>query len=426
MTLCTGALLLSGCKDIVIEKETEINSIPPEATNQRTKIERARPIALQPQARAILSQNNSFSFLFFKAVSLVHDKNENLFLSPYSASALLGMLYNGADGETKKEIANVLGMSAYTPEEVNQYYQDLTKALVEVDPNTSLSLANAIWVNKYYTLKNTFVALNQKYYDAEVSALDFALPSALKTINDWCNEKTKGTIPRILDELSPATVAVLANAIYFKSFWTTDFDPSKTVNKPFSNINGTTSTVPMMHQKELELLYAHMDVCGMVTLPYANTAFAMNLILPNEGEDIDALIADLDQETWQLIWSHSQTAKVTLSMPRFKIENKLDSLSGILATLGMPSAFTPDKADFSAMIADAAVFISRVIQKSYISVDEAGTEAAAVTLANVAMSIPGLLPTPPYVTMVLNRPFIFTITEQSTGAILFMGKVVKL
>ena len=388
---------------------------------EKTIINPAISIILQPHTIAILYQNNSFAIDFFKAVSQQHDNN--LFLSPFSLSAVLGMLYNGAAGTTQEEIAKVLRMSDYTPDEVNQYYLKLTKALLEVDPNTSLSLANAIWSNKGVTLKNPFVVLNQDYYDAEVSTLDFSLPSALNTINDWCNDKTKGTIPKILEEIDPSTLVILANAIYFKSFWVNDFDKTKTVDKPFHNIDGTTSIVPMMHLRELELKYAQMNRCGMVSLPYANTAFAMNLILPLQGEDIDDLIEDLDATAWQMMTATSTKTKVTLSMPRFKIENTLEDLRSILVDMGMPSAFL-ESADFSNML-NINAFISRVIQKSYISVDEDGTEAAAVTLANTVTSIvPG--PSPKEVTMVLDRPFIFAITEQSTGIILFMGKVVKL
>ena len=385
-------------------------------------IEPAQPITLQAQTRTILEQSNLFAFNFFKAVS--QHQNENLFLSPYSMSAVLSMLYNGAAGETKAEIAKVLGMDGYTPDQVNSYYKELTTALLKVDPNTSLSLANAVWARKGITLKNPFVEVNQDYYDAEVGTLDFSLPSALRTINDWCNEKTKGTIPEILNTISPYTIVILANAIYFNSFWTNGFDKSETANKPFNNINGTTSTVPMMHQKQLKLLYAQMDRCGMVTLPYSNNAFAMNLILPKEGEDIDDLIEDLDKESWQVMKSHSSITKVTLSMPRFKVENNLE-LTNILIAMGMPKAFS-NNADFSAMLDDNSAKVSDVIQKSYISVDEEGTEAAAVTV--IGMETTAIEPESPIdeVIMVVDRPFIIAITEQSTGAILFMGKITKL
>ena len=421
--LCAGVVMLSGCKDIVLEETNYAPNLNSQEPIKKTEIEQAQNIKLQPQTRAILAQNNAFSLDFFKAVSQSCDTN--LFVSPFSMYAALGMLYNGAEGETKKEIAEVLRMDDYTPLQMNEYYQELTQALLEVDPSTSLSLANAIWTNKGYTLQNSFVGLNQDYYDARISTLDFSHPSAVQTINDWCNEQTKGTIPWIVGAIDPKTIVILANAIYFQSFWTYDFDPSKTIDKPFYNINGATATVPMMHQKELGLWYAQMDDCGMVTLPYANTAFAMNLILPHKGVDVDAVINELDAASWQAIMAHRDQTKVTLSMPRFKVENYLEDLTGILAALGMPSAFSPFDADFSAMVNDDDVFISEVIQKSYISVDEAGTEAAAVTLLSLQGSL-GLQSNPKEVTMVVDRPFMFAITEQSTGAILFMGKVTQL
>ena len=417
--LLLSALLLFACSEN--KKEPEIKTEDP-INREKGEIEWARRIDLQAKTRAILEQNNFFALDFFKAVVQKTDEKK-LFLSPYSMSAALGMLYNGAEGKTKTEIAKVLGMSDYTPEEINEYYQELTTALLAVDPNSSLSLANAIWANKGVTLKNSFVDLNKDYYDAEVSTLDFSQPSALKTINDWCNENTKGTIPKILDAIAPSNIAILANAIYFKSFWTKDFDKSKTVSKPFNNIDGTSSTVPMMYLK-YKLLYSQMDVCGMVTLPYANTAFAMNLILPNEGVNVDALIADFDGASWQAMMANRTSTTVTLSMPRFKIENELNNLADILAAMGMPTAFSGD-ADFSAMVDNLQAFVNQVIQKSYISVDEDGTEAAAVTLMTMDTS-PGPMPNPPEVTMVFDRPFFFAITEQSTGVILFMGKVTAL
>jgi serpin B len=313
-------------------------------------------------------------------------------------------------------------MGDFPPEQVNQYYQELTKALLKADPKTNLSLANAIWANKNITLKNNFVSLNKEYYDAEVGSFDFLQASTLKTINDWCYKKTKGTIPQIVDKIEPTTVIILANAIYFKSIWTDKFDKSNTKDKPFRNIDGSSSTVPRMHQKPLKLLYAQMDNCGMATLPYSNGAFAMNLILPEEGQGIDVLISDLDGALWQIMTAHREVATVTLSMPRFKVESKLEKLQDILATLGMPLAFSPNNADFSAM-SDVQVYISDMLQKSYISVDETGTEAAAVT---VGKGNPTAIRDPKEVTMVLDRPFLFIITEQSTGAILFMGKVVKM
>ena len=412
--------LITSCSVQSIEPD---NTLEPEnKPTEHAQIERARSIPLQTKSRAILAQNNAFAFDVFKAVSQGQKQPDNLFLSPFSLSAALGMLYNGADGNTKAEIAKVLGFSEYTPEEVNEYYKEVTKALLEIDPNTSLSLANAIWANKGVNLKKSFIELNQNYYDAEVSTLDFSLPATLKTINDWASEKTKGTIPKLLDKIDPSTIVMLANAIYFKSFWTHDFDKSKTLNKPFHNIDGTTSTVPLMHQKEMRMAYAQMDDCSLVELPYANTAYAMSLILPAEGQDLDALIASLDVESWQAMRSHRGAVDVTLSMPRFRVENSLENLAGVLSDLGMPEAFS-SYANFSAML-DTKVSVTSVIQKSYISVDEDGTEAAAVTLIAMATSV--LQPNPAKATMVLDRPFAFAITEQSTGAILFMGKITKL
>lgn len=412
-------LLATSCAK---SQQEQVQPTPEPQPVTKTEIESARAIEITPKTRSILGQYNSFAIDFLKAVSQHH--NKNLFFSPFSISAALGLLYNGAAGATKEEIIQVLGMDNYTQEEINEYYRELTKALLEVDPHSSLSLANAIWSNsnRGAILKNTFVTLNQNYYDAEVSALDFAHSPALQTINNWCYEKTKGTIPTILDNIDPSTLIILANAIYFKSFWTTDFEKSKTAHEPFYNLDGTKSIVPMMHQKQMFLDYAQMDRCSMVTLPYANTAFTMNLILPNKGVNMDELIGELDGSSWQSMMAHRKNIKVTLSMPRFKVENRFDNIKEVLASMGLSLPFSSN-ADFSAL-SDVPAFFSQVIHKSYISVDEDGTESAAITLIPEYLLDP--VPNPLEVTLLLDRPFIFAITEKSTGVILFMGKITKL
>lgn len=382
----------------------------------------AKSINLQAQSKQILDKANTFAFGFFKAVS--RHKSENLFISPYSISAVLGMLYNGAAGDTKSEIADVLGMDGYEPSEINQYYKELTKALVEVDPLTTLRIANSVWANKTISLKSSFLDLNKNYFDAKVSTHDFSSPATVPAINNWCKEKTNGKIPEIIKELDPSSMVLLTNAIYFSSLWTTNFDKAKTVNKPFTNGDNSTSSVAMMHQRKMDMMYSQMDRCGMVTLPYSNEAYTMNIILPSLGEKVDDIINEIDHSVWQTMLNHRSRSKVTLSMPRFRIESNLDKLDETLAEMGMPRTFT-ENADFSAM-SDMRTYVSEVIQKSYISVDEYGTEAAAATLVNLYETSIGPQPNPAEVIMEVNRPFIFVISERSSGAILFIGKVTKL
>ena len=379
-------------------------------------------IHLPYEMRPLLSSGTDFSLNFFKKVS--SEFSGNIFVSPYSLGMALGMLYNGAENETKEEIAAVMGMSGYTPEEINNYYQILTEGLLSVDSNTDLSVANAIWTDKKFPLKNSFSDLTKQYYDAEISTMDFSLPSALKAINDWCNEKTKGTIPKILDELHPPTV--LANATYFKSAWTEKFDKSKTEDKPFYNQDGSTSKVQMMHQKELLLHYTHTSDYELVRLPYSSGAFSMNIVLPKEGVDIDNVIESLDGSAWEALIGNMYGNKVfvTLSMPRFTLNNNL-GLNDILTAMGMPRAFSDKDAQFLAML-EIHSWVGKVLQKSYIDVSEEGTEASAATVIVMAGLSGEPLPPPEHAIVEVNRPFIFAITEQSTRAILFMGKVNKL
>ena len=381
-----------------------------------------RPISLLTQEMyPLVNRGSDFAIRFFKQVSQERT-DDNLFLSPYSLGCALGMLYNGAEGKTKEEIATVMAMSDYTPEQLNEYYQTLTKALIEADQLTELGVANAIWSHTPYPVKKSFADLMKKYYDAEISTMDFYLPSSIKAINDWAKEKTKGTIPEVVRGISPPII--LANAVYFKSPWTVKFNKSNTVDMQFYNGNGVVSTVPIMHQKELRLKYAHTSDYEFVQLPYANETFAMNILLPKEGITLEQVIESLDGTTWETLrrTANGSSVDVTLSMPRFKLRDEMD-LNNALIMMGMPRAFTGN-AEFLAML-DVNTRIEGVSQFSYIDVNEEGTEAAAVTIIR-SVILSDLLPPPPKVTMVVDRPFIFAITEQSTGAILFMGKVVNL
>lgn len=378
--------------------------------------------------RNFLDQGNDFAFRLFKQTDKELSE-DNLFLSPYSLSCALAMLYNGAEGETQEEIAKVLGLGDYTAQQVNDYYRTLTKALLEgylpgitskssSAPLTDIGITNAVWSHTATPAKQSFVDLVKTYFDAEVRTMDFSLPSSLQAINDWCKEKTKGTIPHILDELDPPMV--LGNAVYFNSPWTVPFEPSETVEKPFYNRDGSTSTVQMMHQKELCLQYTRSANYEVVRFPYADEAFAMNILLPAEGVDIDDIIS----RSGDYLRPPVDIAYVTLSMPRFTLKGEEMRLNGVLRAMGMPRAFTP-AAELSAML-DVNAFVGKVLQKSYIDVSEEGTEASAVSLIVAKVILDDAPPPPPHVTIEINRPFLFTITERVTDVTLFMGKITKL
>jgi len=411
--------LLCSCSKAVIE---ELNTDPTDLQKE----EQPTPLllSLSPEMRSLLAPGNDFAMRFLKEVSNEY-ANENLFLSPYSLACALGMLYNGAEGETKEEIAAAMSMAGYAPEALNNYFQTMTQALLSIDPITDLGVANALWSDIHFPIKNNFINQLHTYYDADATTMDFSHPSAIKAINDWGYEKTKGTIPEIVEEIAPPLV--LANAVYFKSAWRVSFDKSNTVSKPFYNSNGTTSTVQMMHQKELMLNYAHTSDYEFIRLPYGNDAFAMNILLPKEGVDIEEVVESLDNAAWGSIMNAMRvhTAHVTLSMPRFTLEKNDYFLNNVLMEMGMSRAFAIN-AQFGAISDYFPLFVDKIMQKSYIDVNEEGTEASAVTVISMVTLPGGPLPPPEYVTVVVNRPFLFAITEQSTNAILFIGKVIKL
>jgi len=415
-TILLALMLLCSCST------TDVDELVTDPENT-SSVEPPSRISLSPEMRSLLAPGVNFSMRFLKEVSNEY-ANENLFLSPYSLACALGMLYNGAEEETKEEIAAAMNMAGYTPEALNEYFQTLTQALLKIDPLTDLGVANALWSDNNFPIKSGFIYQLQTYYDADAGVMDFSLPSSVKAINDWCYQKTKGTIPEIVKEIYPPLA--LANAVYFTSVWTVPFNKSKTIDKLFYNSNGTRSTVQMMHQKEMKLNYAHTSDYEFVRLPYGNDAFAMNILLPKEGVDIEKVLGSLDGQTWGAITGamHTQVAHVTLSMPRFSLKENTYELNDVLGKMGMPRAFT-STAQFGAL-SDFPLFVDKVIQKSYIDVNEEGTEASAVTIIAMTGSSGAPLPPPEYVTVVVDRPFLFAITERSTGAILFIGKVIKL
>ena len=433
-------VLFCACSTAIVEEpQEERRESPPEVdlTALLEKAERDKAIAdmvlFAHLNRTILSRGTDFALRTFKQVSGEYAQ-DNLFLSPFSLACALGMLYNGAENETKEEIAAVMGMQDNTPEEINKYYQTLSRGLMSIDdspiittkgpPKAELGIANAIWSDVLYPVRKSFADLTKLYYDAEAQSMDFSQPSALKAINDWCNEKTKGTIPKILDALYPPMV--IANAVYYKSSWSVPFEKSKTEEKPFYNQDGTTSIVQMMHQKELLLNYAHTTGYEFVRVPYGNGHFAMILVLPKEGTDIEEVIEEIDNATWNTLTRDmtGNTVLVTLSMPRFNLRGEIP-LNNVLKAMGMPRAFSSEEAQFLAML-EVHSWVGRVLQKSYIDVNEEGTEASAVTVIQMVMSTGLPLPPPQKATVVVDRPFLFAITEQSTGVILFMGKVLGL
>ena len=371
-------------------------------------------ISMTPKSLALVKSDNTFGFKLVSAIPESHDKN--IMISPFSVSMALSMALNGADGQTKTAMVSALGFEELTPDEIDQIYLDLVNALKMADNKVVLNIANSIWIKKGFPVVENFTKVNQDFYHASVENLDFN-PDAVNIINKWVNSNTNGKIPAILDSISPEEIMFLINAIYFNGKWQIQFDPSKTTNTDFKLYNGQTVSVPMMKLKEK---YAWSQQTGYKALkmPYGRGKFEMILLLPDEGSTPENIAGKLDRTKWEsLLNSLNSPSEIDVWLPRFEYSWEIQ-LNQALSSLGMGIAFT-DQADFSKINPDQQLLITKVKHKTYIKVNEEGTEAAAVTSVGVGVTSFPANPTEFHVT----RPFFYVITEEDTGAILFLGKV---
>jgi len=383
-----------------------------EATAPGTPIE-ALPRDLSQSESKIIAGSNDFAFDLFRIGNLSQHKT-NVFISPLSASMALGMTANGANGATYDEMHTSLRLSGATRDEVNGGYKSLITLLRSLDPKTNFSIANSIWYEQTFPFNASFLDESKLYFDAQVQALDFKSPSAVTTINAWVSAQTNDRIPTILDSIDDSEVMFLVNAIYFKGIWQKQFDKTKTVDAPFRAADGTTATVKMMAREE-GVQYTATPEYSAVDLPYGNSAFTMTVVLPNG--DIDAFAESFDRTKWNSLVSSLHDSDLQVYLPRFRMEWSRE-LNDDLQQLGMRLAFY--NADFTRMSPSGLyLIITRVVQKTFVDVDEEGTEAAAATMVGMGLtSLPAAFRA--------DRPFLVVIRERFSGTILFIGKIAKL
>jgi serine protease inhibitor len=374
------------------------------------------PIKLKAGMEKRVQQDNEFALDLFKQVIATSDE-KNIFISPLSVSIALGMAWNGAGGDTKAEMASTLKMAELTPEQINEYYQILLNALPEVDNSTKLNIANSIWYRAGFPIKPTFLDVNRTYFNSEVRSLDFAKDGAVDIINNWCADKTNQLIKKPLDKISADAMLYLINAIYFKGIWSKQFDKKDTREANFTTEDKQTVKVNMMNQTDT-FAYRQDETAQYLDMPYGNKSFSMTVILPNDGKTTADVLAALDRQKWNSVVESLSggSKKVIVSFPRFKLEAKYE-LKEPLMNMGMIKAFDAMQADFSP-ISDIDLVISRILHSTFCEVDEVGTEAAAVTIIEFELTSMPVVPV-----FNANKPFVFVIRENSTGVILFMGKM---
>ena len=388
----------------------------------------------------LVQSDNGFGFELFRNL-LGKEPSKNIFISPTSIAMALGMTWNGAEDETRDAMAKTLGLSGLAPEDVNMANAALLATLRSADPKVQLEIANSLWARKGIPLAQDFAQTNKDYYEAEITDLDFADPKSVTTINNWVSNKTHGRIPDIIKRLEPLDVLVLINAVYFKGRWTQEFDKKLTSDRTFYLADGGTKEHPMMRRKD-DFRYYAGDNFQLVSLPYGDERLSMLVLLPDRREPeepsrdtegnvtnvhlakaVTDLAGQLTPENWQQWQADMTTCEGTVVLPKFKLEYE-KTLNKPLSELGMGIAFDPNRADFGGVLVadiDMPVYLSEVKHKSFVEVNEEGTEAAAVTSAKMTMT--AMPPPEKTFSMVCDHPFLYAIVDHKSGAVLFLGAV---
>lgn len=368
----------------------------------------------------LVKANNILGFNIFHKLQTTDDA-DNIFISPSSILTALAMTYNGAEGETRSAMEAALQLEGMSRTDVNEAFADLLTILQNPDPDVELAVANSLWSREGIEFNKDFIERSREYFKAEIESLDFDHPGSADIINSWVKEQTRNTIEKIVEPpINPDTILFLINAIYFKGEWSEQFDPEQTREIPFTLPDGSITEHPVMMQKN-DYRYLESDLFQAVNLPYGqNERISMYVFLPAEDVGLDGLYKELDAETWTE-WTGSFTSREgEVGLPRFRFEYET-SLNETLKVLGMENAFDENIADFSGMHPiPPRLYISEVKHKSFIDVNEEGTEAAAVT--SVEVEVTSAPETEPF-RIIVDRPFFFAIADSMTGSILFMGSV---
>ena len=407
----TVLLALSACSSTKKISDNKSNDIVSMTTEEEIDPEF---MVLSDAQYDLVKRNNNFALNLFSEMKGV---GSNV-VSPMSVTYLMAMLANGAEASTREEIMTTIGAKDFDIDEMNAFYAYLIRRAKTADKQTTLNIANYIALNKEFKLKKKFASTIADSYQGAVESLDFTNPESTKRINGWCSEHTNNMIPTIIDQVEPSAVAYILNAIYFNGTWTDKFDKNNTNKEQFNGYTRDIMYVDMMH-RNAKYYYTSNDVYSAVTLPYGSGAYSMTVILPNEGKFITDLTKTLNADTIASLRRNMEECLVDLKLPRFTTEMKLP-LKGIVAKLGAPSMFDATRADFSSF-ANGNVYVSEMLQKAKIEVSEEGTKAAAVTMGMVKLT--SMRPQEPRrVDFHCDRPFIYMIQDNYTGAILFMGQ----
>ena len=386
----------------------------------RYMLPETRAINLTESQKEMVKSNNDFSFNLLRTAYSQQqegtEKGKSLFLSPVGVTYMLGMVADGASGETLKEINDALGFSGTTATQVNELCQTLIEEAPKSDKNVKLEIANAIYINKGYTMTEQFKADMDTYYKADAQTLDFADVSSVNTINEWARKNTHGKIPVIINTLYQTEAARLFNSVYFEATWTKQFDRKMTRKDAFVMEDGTEKQLYFMNNKAIIIAHENED-CRMVCLPYGSgTLWNMYVIVPKGDQTVEGIVNKMDEEYWNSLWRTGKLSTMELKLPKFSTASNV-LMSNVLQQMNVKRIFDKEDAQLDMICANKKPHISDIKQTGCIDVDEEGTKATAVTAEDLWES-PGLMKGEPFQA---NRPFVYLIREGSSNAIFFAG-----
>ena len=400
--------------------QQEVGSSNSSVASVRVKESITDTATTKTQMSQLANANNRFGFNLFGQIQ-TNASAENIVISPNSIAIALAMARRGTSGETQAELTTALELDGLDSSGIDANYLQLIETLNNADPDVKLAIANSLWVDRDFNLKEEFINDAKQFYLAEVSNLDFGDSQAVDIINRWVAKNTNDKIPQIIDSLSPENALYLINAIYFKGSWSNLFDSELTTEAPFYSQPNAPQPHQMMNQQG-DYRYYENEQFQAVRIPYGKKQeLGMYIFLPQENNDLETFNQQLNSNNWQEWLSQMRSRKGNITIPRFELEYETD-LQDVLSAMGINSLFNASQANFSAMT-DNTVAVDNIKHKAVIEVNEEGTEAAAVT--SIGIRVTSVEPEDIPFKMNVDRPFFFAIRDDITNSILFMGNVVE-
>lgn len=407
--LCIAALGLGSC-----DRQPPSGATPsPSSLDTPVKVAANNSTEVNPQ---LVAGNTRFGFKLLQQIQK-QQAEENVFISPPSIAAALFVAYNGAQEETRQAIAQTLEVQGMSIEALNRGNAGLKAALENSDEKVKVAIANSLWLNQDASFQPDFLQKIGEYYGAKLTQLDFSDPAAISNINDWVSQNTNSKIQKIVQDIDPQTILLIVNAIYFKGSWSQEFDKSATQDLRFTLLDGTQKQHPLMSQSG-DYPYYEQERFQAISLPYGEGRWSFYVFLPKKNTSLESFYESLTAENWENWMNEFRSLPGSIVLPRFTLEYDT-TLNDSLKALGMEVAFDQNRADFSGMTSERA-FVNEVRHKTFVEVNEEGTEAAAATSVGIVVTS---VPPPPF-EMTVDRPFFCAIRDNKTGTILFMGSIV--